>query len=72
MSQVIEEAFAKAGGRLALQRSLKLSKQTMSDWKRWGYVPARHAASVEAITGIPREKLCPQFEWHSAATSEKA
>lgn len=60
---VIDEAFEKAGGRQSLQDRLHLSKQTMSDWKRWGYVPARHAVAVEGLTGIPRERLCPDFEW---------
>lgn len=59
----IEEMFEKSGGREALRRRLGLSKQTMSDWKRAGYVPARHAVDVEAITGIPRERLCPGFPW---------
>ena len=60
---VIDEVFEKAGGRSALQASLGLSKQTMSDWKRAGYVPARHAVEVEELTGIPRERLCPDFHW---------
>jgi len=60
---VIDEVFEKAGGRTALRTSLGLSKQTMSDWKRAGYVPARHAVDVEGLTGIPRERLCPGFHW---------
>jgi DNA-binding transcriptional regulator YdaS (Cro superfamily) len=63
MSALIDEVFEKAGGRQTLQDKLGLSKQTMSDWKRSGFVPARHAAQVEAITGISRERLCPKFPW---------
>lgn len=64
MQSVIDEVFAKVP-REQLQRSLgkPLSKQTMSDWKRSGYVPARHAVAVESLTGIPRERLCPSFDW---------
>ena len=62
---VIEEAFEVAGGRTALRKALGLSKQTMTDWKRKGCVPSRHAAAVEALTGIPRERLCPNFQWGS-------
>lgn len=61
--ELIDEVFEKAGGRQRLCKSLGLSKQTMSDWKRFGYVPARHAAAVEKLTGIKREKLCPGFDW---------
>lgn len=66
---LIEEVFEKAGGRQALQAALSvgrarpLSKQTLSDWKRAGYVPAHFAVKVEKLTGIPRERLCPNFEW---------
>lgn len=60
---VIDEVFEKAGGRQSLQDALSLSKQTMSDWKRAGYVPAPHAVAVERLTGIPRERLCPNFDW---------
>jgi DNA-binding transcriptional regulator YdaS (Cro superfamily) len=70
---LMDEVFEKAGGRQVLQDKLHLSKQTMSDWKRWGRVPANHAVAVESLTGIPREKLCPQFEWgRDVAKSSKA
>lgn len=67
---LIDEVFEKAGGRETLRNSLGLSKQTMSDWKRFGYVPARHAAAVEAKTGIPRERLCPDFDWGTSTTEK--
>lgn len=72
MSKLIDEVFEKAGGRQSLRRRLKLSKQSMSDWKRAGYVPARHAAAVEQITGIPRTRLCPKFEWVAPPESADA
>lgn len=62
MSQgLIDEVFAKAGGRAALQESLKLSKQSMSDWVRNGEVPVHHCPKVHAITGIPLERLNRAF-----------
>lgn len=60
---IVEQAFQKAGGREKLMSALGLSKQTMSDWKKKGYVPASHAVAVERITGIARELLCPKFAW---------
>lgn len=72
MSSVIEEAFAAAGGRQALQESLGVSKQTLTDWKRWGHVSAARAADVEALTGIPRRRLCPDFNWGADPVAPKA
>lgn len=69
MSSLIDEVFEKAGGRAKLRQALltpngkPISNQTMSDWKRSGRIPARHAVAVETLTGIPRERLCPDFDW---------
>lgn len=69
MQSLLDEVFRKAGGRKALQAALSkgrdkpLSKQTLSDWKRAERIPAAHAVAVENITGIPRERLCPDFDW---------
>jgi DNA-binding transcriptional regulator YdaS (Cro superfamily) len=71
MSTVIEEAFQKAGGREALRKALGVSKQTLSDWKRWGHVSAARAVAVERITGIPRKQLCPGFDWGDAPELQK-
>lgn len=60
---IIDQIFALEGMREKIMRELSLSKQTMSDWKRAGGVPARHAVAVEKMTGIPRERLCPGFDW---------
>lgn len=71
-SRLLEEVFQKAGGRQLLRGALGLSKQTMSDWARLGYVPARHAVAVEKITGIKRERLCPHFDWGEQPSSPTA
>lgn len=59
---LVEDVFAKAGGRRALQESLGLSKQSMSDWLREGCVPLKHCPKVHHLTGIPLEKLNPAFK----------
>lgn len=61
---LMDEVFEKAGGREKLQRALGVSKQTLSDWKRWGHVSAARAVSIERLTGIPRERLNPKFDWY--------
>lgn len=59
----IEEAYEKAGGRAQVLLKLSVSKQTLSDWKRNGEVPARHAIPLELLSGVSRRRLCPTFNW---------
>lgn len=59
----IEEAYAKAGGRKAVQQSLGVTKATLSDWKRLGYVPVTRCPDLERISGISRRRLNPEFDW---------
>jgi DNA-binding transcriptional regulator YdaS (Cro superfamily) len=69
---VIDEVFQKAGGRETLRKSLGLSKQTMSDWKRSGEVPVRHCPAVHALTRIPLTRLNPAFDVKAADIRQKA
>jgi DNA-binding transcriptional regulator YdaS (Cro superfamily) len=66
---LIDRVIEQAGGRDALMRSLGVSKQTISDWKRWGHVSAKRAPAVEKLTGIPRTELCPDFDWDGTKTT---
>lgn len=52
-----------AGGRKAVQESLKVTKATLSDWKRWGYVPEKRCGELEKLSGVSRRKLNPHFDW---------
>lgn len=63
MSQIIDDAYSRAGGRAVVQEKLGVSKQTLTDWKRTGRVPPKHAANLEALSGIPREQLSPEHRW---------
>jgi DNA-binding transcriptional regulator YdaS (Cro superfamily) len=69
---VIEEAFQKAGGRAVLRKSLGVSKQTLSDWKRSGEIPAKHCAAVHALTRIPLGQLNPAFAVTATELKRKA
>jgi DNA-binding transcriptional regulator YdaS (Cro superfamily) len=51
------------GKQAAVASSLGVSKQTVNDWKRQGFIPAKHAAAFEALSGIARTRLCPSFAW---------
>ena len=54
----LKEAVEAAGGAAALARRLGIKQPSVFGWKK---VPARRAIAVEAITGIPRERLRPDI-----------
>ena len=64
MGQAWDGADIEAGGRAVVRERLGVSKQTLSDWKRAGRVPPKHAPNLEVLSGIPREKLCPDDDRH--------
>lgn len=70
MKMTIKEIAEPVGGVVALGSELGLSRGAVSQWKE---VPSHHVIKVEALTGIPREKLRPdlypekRLEIHGAA-----
>jgi len=71
-SQGIEDASKNAGGRAVVMQRLRVSKQTLSDWKRDGRVSPHKAADLESMSGVPKEKLCPDFNWGTRRKKERA
>jgi DNA-binding transcriptional regulator YdaS (Cro superfamily) len=63
LNPAIEEAYEKAGGRKKVQESLGVTKATLSDWKKWGYVPVTRCPDLERISGVSRCRLNPDFDW---------
>ena len=59
----LEILFAKRGAQVAVSKALGVSKQSVNDWRRKGFVPVDRANEFEKFTGVPREKACPQFQW---------
>lgn len=59
----IEEAYESAGGRKVVQEALGVTKATLSDWKRWGYVPPMRCGELEKLSGVSRRRLNPGFDW---------
>lgn len=57
-SKALHKAFAAAGSGYALAKELKVSRQTVYNWKR---VPAERVLAVEKITGVPRHDLRPDL-----------
>lgn len=68
----IAEAYQAAGGRKKVQESLKVTKATLSDWLRWGYVPVPRCPDLERISGVSRKKLNPTFAWVPAREKARA
>ncbi len=54
----IKEIAEKVGGVVALSTALGLSRGAVSQWE---VVPLTRVKDVERITGIPRERLRPDF-----------
>jgi len=67
----LEILFAKRGVQVAVSKALGVSKQSVNDWRRKGFVPADRANDFEKFTGVPREKACPQFQWSKPKRSAK-
>lgn len=55
--------FDERGAQARLARQLGVTRQAVNAWKKNAYVPSDHASMFEAITGVPREKTCPDFAW---------
>ncbi|WP_307702056.1 YdaS family helix-turn-helix protein [Variovorax paradoxus] len=70
---VLESLFERRGSQIAVAVALDVSKQTVNDWRRQGFVAPRHAAKFEEFTGIAREQACPVFPWGTRKrTKQKA
>ncbi|MFT8896300.1 MAG: Cro/CI family transcriptional regulator [Acetobacter sp.] len=54
----LKDVIAKVGGVVELARSLNISSQAVSQWKK---VPLSRIIEVEKITGIDREMLRPEL-----------
>lgn len=59
----IAVAYQTAGGRKKVQESLGVTKATLTDWLRWGYVPVARCPDLERLSGMSRRKLNPKFDW---------
>lgn len=58
---VITEAIQKAGGVAAVAKALGMSEEGVRLWRARGKVPASRVVEFEQLSGVPRERLCPQL-----------
>ena len=68
-SPALDRAIEAAGGISALGRKLGISRQAISQWDA---IPVTRALQVEAITGIPRSDLLPEFFGNDATVAQTA
>lgn len=61
MENVVDIAIKEAGGLSALARSVGVKPPSVCKWRKTGLIPLARVDAVEALTGIPREKLRPDF-----------
>ena len=57
----LQDAIEAAGGASALADQLGVTYQAIWYWMRDGKVPIARVVEVERITGVPRERLRPDF-----------
>jgi DNA-binding transcriptional regulator YdaS (Cro superfamily) len=60
--RAVAEAIRRAGGQSALAKAIGVSQPTVSEWLN-GKKPviAEKAPDIEALTGVPAERLHPAF-----------
>lgn len=68
----IAEAYEKAGGRRRVVESLHVTKASLSDWLRQGYVPVARCPELERVSGVSRRKLNPIFDWGPVRETARA
>jgi hypothetical protein len=56
MEQITQIAIKRAGGVSAVARACRITRQSVSEWKR---IPAHHCITLERLCGISRKKLRP-------------
>jgi DNA-binding transcriptional regulator YdaS (Cro superfamily) len=58
----IWEAVLFAGSQTKLAETLGVTRQSVQEWVKRGYVPNSRVREIEKLYGIPRERLCnPKF-----------
>jgi DNA-binding transcriptional regulator YdaS (Cro superfamily) len=63
-----DQACAAAGNQTELAILLGRPKSTVARWRREG-VPLKDCVAVHKATGVPCEKLRPDFDWAGARES---
>ncbi|WP_088147050.1 MULTISPECIES: transcriptional regulator [Achromobacter] len=60
----LDQAARLYGSAQGLAAELGVSKGAFSQWKLDGRgTPAKHCPTIERLTGIRCEELCPEVEW---------
>lgn len=60
-SEIIRDAFEKAGGIGAVAKAFEMSEEGVRLWRARGKVPDKHVIELERISGVPRQRLRPDL-----------
>lgn len=69
MNTALEQVFA-ACPPAELARRLRITVQAVSGWRASGKIPPGRVLAVEAVTGVPRHALRPDFYPPAEAAGE--
>lgn len=68
----LEKAARIYGSEAALARAIGVSRGALNQWKKPDrQVPAEHAPTIERLTGIRSELLCPSVDWAAIRANNK-
>lgn len=59
-SAALEAAIKRGGGIITFSKSLFVTHQAVSAWRKRGHVPFDKAARIEVLYGVPRQTLVSQ------------
>ncbi len=59
----LNEAIADAGSQAAFAAALDVSQPTVTGWKNAGRAPEARCPAIEALFGVPCERLRPDLKW---------
>lgn len=69
----LEKAAQIYGSEAALARAIGVSRGALNQWKKPNrQVPAEHAPTIERLTGVRSELLCPSVDWAAIRNSRKS
>lgn len=73
ITNALEEAARFFGSEAALARALGVSRGAVNQWKKpKRQVPAEYAPTIEKLTGVRSERLCPSVDWEAIRSNGKS
>lgn len=58
---IVDKIIDATGGVCALAEKIGLHHSSIISWRKTGKVPVKRLLDIEAVSGIPREEICPEL-----------